>query len=84
MFNIQARNIATPNVVVGMALFVGGLAQFVAGMWEFACANSFGATGEQRSPSLFLPSLFPASIVFFHLPARTAPHEPALRLRRSI
>ncbi|KAM5537504.1 hypothetical protein V8D89_008831 [Ganoderma adspersum] len=44
MFNIQARNIATPNVVVGMALFVGGLAQFVAGMWEFACANSFGAT----------------------------------------
>lgn len=83
MFNIQARNIATPNVVVGMALFVGGLAQFVAGMWEFACANSFGATGEQRSPSLFLPSLFPASI-FFCLPARATPHEPALRLRRSI
>ncbi|KAH9920554.1 FUN34 transmembrane protein [Epithele typhae] len=44
MYNVSARGIATPNVVVGMALFVGGLAQFLAGMWEFACANSFGAT----------------------------------------
>ncbi|KAH9855739.1 FUN34 transmembrane protein [Lenzites betulinus] len=44
MYNAQARGIATPNVVVGMALFVGGLAQFVAGMWEFATSNTFGAT----------------------------------------
>ena len=46
MYNVQARGVIHPNVVVGMALFVGGLAQFVAGMWEFACANAFGATGE--------------------------------------
>lgn len=46
MYNVQARGVVTPNVVVGMALFVGGLAQFVAGMWEFATANTFGATGE--------------------------------------
>jgi len=44
MYNVSVRGITTPNAVVGMALFVGGLAQFVAGMWEFACANSFGAT----------------------------------------
>ncbi|KAI0364895.1 FUN34 transmembrane protein [Pilatotrama ljubarskyi] len=44
MYNVQARGILTPNVVVGMALFVGGLAQFVAGMWEFATANTFAAT----------------------------------------
>ncbi|KAI1783730.1 FUN34 transmembrane protein [Ganoderma leucocontextum] len=44
MYNVQARGILTPNVVVGMALFVGGLAQFVAGMWEFACQNTFSAT----------------------------------------
>ena len=49
MYNVQARGVVTPNVVVGMALFVGGLAQFVAGMWEFACANAFGATGEWPS-----------------------------------
>ncbi|KAI8983175.1 FUN34 transmembrane protein [Trametes punicea] len=44
MYNVQARGVATPNVVVGMALFVGGLAQFVAGMWEFATSNTFAAT----------------------------------------
>ena len=32
-----------------MALFVGGLAQLLAGMWEFACGNTFGATGELDS-----------------------------------
>ena len=49
LYNVQARHITVPNVVVGMALFVGGAAQFVAGMWEFATANTFGATGEYRS-----------------------------------
>ena len=49
MYNAQARGITTPNVVIGMAFFVGGLAQFVAGMWEFACANAFGATGASCS-----------------------------------
>ncbi|KAI0736035.1 GPR1/FUN34/yaaH family-domain-containing protein [Earliella scabrosa] len=44
LYNVQARGITHPNVVVGMALFVGGLAQFVAGMWEFATQNTFGAT----------------------------------------
>ncbi|KAI0638769.1 FUN34 transmembrane protein [Trametes polyzona] len=44
MYNVQARGVTTPNVVVGMALFVGGLAQFVAGMWAFATANTFGGT----------------------------------------
>ena len=32
------------NVVVGLALFYGGLAQFCAGMWEFRRNNTFGAT----------------------------------------
>ncbi|KAI0743583.1 FUN34 transmembrane protein [Daedaleopsis nitida] len=44
LYNFQARGITHPNVVLGMALFVGGLAQFVAGMWEFATQNTFGAT----------------------------------------
>jgi succinate-acetate transporter protein len=33
-----------PNVVVGLAVFYGGLTQFIAGMWEFAAGNTFGAT----------------------------------------
>jgi len=44
LYNVQARNIVVPNVVVGMALFYGGLAQLLAGMWEFATGNTFGAT----------------------------------------
>jgi succinate-acetate transporter protein len=31
-------------VVLGLALFYGGLAQLLAGMWEFRTGNTFGAT----------------------------------------
>jgi succinate-acetate transporter protein len=31
-------------VVLGLALFYGGLAQLLAGMWEFKAGNTFGAT----------------------------------------
>ena len=48
LYNVQARGITTPNVVVGMAVFCGGLAQLLAGMWEFPKGNAFGATGERR------------------------------------
>jgi len=42
--NVSARGVTTPNVVVGMAMACGGLAQLLAGMWEFATGNTFGAT----------------------------------------
>jgi succinate-acetate transporter protein len=32
------------DIVVGLALFYGGLAQLLAGMWEFRTGNTFGAT----------------------------------------
>ncbi|CAO3634859.1 unnamed protein product [Cunninghamella echinulata] len=35
---------APSNVVVGLALFYGGLVQLLAGMWEFKTGNTFGAT----------------------------------------
>ncbi|KAF8502690.1 Gpr1 family protein [Russula emetica] len=44
LYNLHARHVDIPNVVVGMALFYGGLAQFLAGMWEFVAGNTFGAT----------------------------------------
>ncbi|KAG5635332.1 hypothetical protein H0H81_011706 [Sphagnurus paluster] len=46
LYNIQTRSILHPNVVVGMALFAGGLSQILAGMWEFPRGNTFGGTGE--------------------------------------
>jgi len=44
LFNLGARGIAEPNVVVGMACFCGGLAQLLAGQWEFPRGNTLGAT----------------------------------------
>ncbi|EJT99133.1 hypothetical protein DACRYDRAFT_24182 [Dacryopinax primogenitus] len=44
LVNVSARNVTVPNIVVGMALGVGGLCQLLAGMWEFAAGNTFGAT----------------------------------------
>jgi len=44
LINVQARHVVEPNIVVGMAVACGGLAQLLAGMWEFACGNTFGAT----------------------------------------
>lgn len=42
---IFGMNEASPvNVVVGAAVFYGGVAQGLAGMWEFAAGNTFGAT----------------------------------------
>jgi succinate-acetate transporter protein len=35
---------AGTNVVVGLALFYGGVVQLLAGMWEFRSGNTFGAT----------------------------------------
>jgi len=32
------------EVVIGLALFYGGLAQLLAGMWEFRVGNTFGGT----------------------------------------
>src|SRR6266536_2170150 len=32
------------NIIVGITLFYGGIAQLLAGMWEFKSGNTFGAT----------------------------------------
>jgi succinate-acetate transporter protein len=32
------------TIVIGLALFYGGLGQMLAGMWEFRAGNTFGAT----------------------------------------
>jgi len=42
--NSGASTLQAPNIVVGLALFYGGLAQLLAGMWEFKTGNTFGAT----------------------------------------
>jgi len=46
-FVLSAANaglISAPNIVLGLALFYGGLVQLVAGIQEFRAGNTFGAT----------------------------------------
>lgn len=50
LFTLHTRSVQAPNVVVGMALFGGGLAQFLCGMWEIPNGNVFGATGKSFNP----------------------------------
>ncbi len=40
----NAKLFVGAEVVIGLALFYGGLAQLLAGMWEFKTGNTFGAT----------------------------------------
>lgn len=44
LYNAQARHITVPNVILGLALGYGGLAQIIAGIEEWACGNTFGST----------------------------------------
>jgi succinate-acetate transporter protein len=52
------------TIVVGLAVFYGGIAQLLAGMWEFRNGNTFGATAFSTYgafwlsyAALFIPSL---------------------------
>ncbi len=42
LVNCQARSVSTPNIVIGLATFYGGLIQLLAGMWELSLENTFG------------------------------------------
>ena len=57
-------------VVIGLALFYGGVAQLLAGMWEFRSGNTFGATAFASYgafwlsfAALFLPGLGGAALL---------------------
>ncbi|TRM63659.1 GPR1/FUN34/yaaH family-domain-containing protein [Schizophyllum amplum] len=43
-YNANVRGVTTPNAIVGLALFTGGVAQFTGGVWEFIVHNTFGGT----------------------------------------
>lgn len=41
MCNIQARGMTTPNILVGLAFFYGGMVQIIVGIWEIVHQNTF-------------------------------------------
>ncbi|KAH3674133.1 hypothetical protein OGATHE_002113 [Ogataea polymorpha] len=66
MINAGAMGVSTPNVVVGLAAFYGGLVQLLAGMWELALQNTFGAMA-LSSYGGFWMSYAAIFIPFFHI-----------------
>jgi succinate-acetate transporter protein len=40
MYGVETRGIATPNVLVGVLVFFGGVCQFLAGIMEFIAGNT--------------------------------------------
>jgi len=44
LYSVSTRGVHTPNAIIGLALFLGGLVMFLAGMWEFPRGNVWGAT----------------------------------------
>ncbi|GAA5853190.1 hypothetical protein JCM5353_002797 [Sporobolomyces roseus] len=58
LINLSTRGVVVPNVVVGPAMWYGGLAQLLAGMWEFAVGNTFGATAFSSYGAFWLSYAF--------------------------
>jgi len=63
---------AVEPVVLGLALFYGGLAQFAAGIWEFANRNVFGATAFCSYGAFWLSFWFLSQFSAGSLPAADA------------
>ena len=49
MYNLNAGGVTTPNVLVGMLIFAGGITLTLVALLEFIRGNTLFATGEQQS-----------------------------------
>ncbi len=65
------------KVVIGLAVFYGGIAQLLAGMWEFANGNTFSATAFSSFGAFWL-SFAALLIPGFGVTAGTGPSHRAL------
>ncbi|KAF6010855.1 Accumulation of DYads [Brettanomyces bruxellensis] len=68
LVNCQARSVSTPNIVIGLAAFYGGLIQLLAGMWELSLENTFGGVA-LSSYGGFWMSYAAISIPWFNIAA---------------
>jgi succinate-acetate transporter protein len=66
----NAKLFTGAEIVIGLALFYGGLAQLLAGMWEFKTGNTFGATAFSSYGAFWLA--VGASLQLNHIPNETA------------
>ena len=68
------------TIIIGLALFYGGLAQLLAGMWEFKAGNTFGATAFTSYGAFWLSLgvvFVPGSGILAGMPASAVPRRLA-------
>jgi hypothetical protein len=69
--NTNMLGASVQTIVLGLALFYGGLAQLLAGMWEFAKGNTFGAVAFSSYGAFWLSFWY----LLNHLPEKAAPKD---------
>jgi hypothetical protein len=64
MYGVNAKNITTSNIMIGVLIFFGGACQFIAGIMEFISGNTVSRVQShlQTSPntSLVWSNCFPS------------------------
>jgi hypothetical protein len=69
--NTNMLGASVQTVVLGLALFYGGIGQFAAGMWEFAKGNTFGALAFASYGAFWLSFWY----LLNHLPTGAKPND---------
>jgi uncharacterized protein len=69
--NTNMLGASVQTIVLGLALFYGGLAQLLAGMWEFAKGNTFGALAFGSFGAFWLSFWY----LLNHLPEKAPPKD---------
>ncbi|MGN6608350.1 MAG: acetate uptake transporter [Jatrophihabitans sp.] len=71
VINTNMLGASVQTVVLGLALFYGGIAQLLAGMWEFAKGNTFGAVAFTSYGAFWLSFWY----LLEHLPTAAKPND---------
>jgi uncharacterized protein len=69
--NTNMLGSSVQTIVLGLALFYGGIAQLLAGMWEFAKGNTFGAVAFSSYGAFWMSFWY----LLNHLPAGAHPKD---------
>jgi succinate-acetate transporter protein len=69
--NTNMLGASVQTIVLGLALFYGGLAQLLAGMWEFTKGNTFGAVAFSSYGAFWLSFWY----LLNHLPEKAPPKD---------
>lgn len=72
MFGVHARSVQTPNVMIAVLMFFGGVCQFISGIMEFVAGNTVRSNKANSSMiySQSVSSVLPSSL---HMAPSTCP-----------